>query len=320
MSPRAALLALFAATLAMPARGAILRGEIMLDGPDIHLTDLFDEAGPQGMRLLGPAPAPGASIVVEAAQLAAIARQFSVDWRPVTGAERAVLSRAGAPLPREDVVRALRAALPGAGAPNDADIDLMAYAAPMLPAEALAQVGVEQLDYDPASFRFSALIVISAARMAPLHQRVAGRVQEMRLLPVPLRRIAAGERIAAGDLRMERVRASLVHDEAAGTMADAVGMAARHILLPGLPMALADLARPILVHRGATVAMALALPGLSVSAQAEAMENGALGEHIRVRNTASGAMLEAEVTGAEQVRVQPGAAPLRRAANQWAAR
>ena len=51
--------------------------------------------GPKPTRVLGPGPAPGGRIVVEAAQLAAIARQFGVDWRPASPADRAVLDRPG---------------------------------------------------------------------------------------------------------------------------------------------------------------------------------------------------------------------------------
>ena len=77
----------------------------------VRLSDLFDDAGPRAGQVLGPAPAPGARIVVEAPQLAAIARQFGVDWRPASPADSAVIDRPGRLLPREDVLaRAARGA------------------------------------------------------------------------------------------------------------------------------------------------------------------------------------------------------------------
>ena len=56
----------------------------------------------------GAGPGAGGRIVVEAAQLGAIARQFGVDWRPASSADRAVLDRPGRPLRREDVLDAVQ--------------------------------------------------------------------------------------------------------------------------------------------------------------------------------------------------------------------
>src|ERR1700733_2892343 len=91
---------LVAGALAAEARSATLRSATMLHGPVVRLSDLFDDAGANADRVLGTAPGPGGSIVVEAAQLAAIARQFGVDWRPGSAAERAGLERAGGLLGR----------------------------------------------------------------------------------------------------------------------------------------------------------------------------------------------------------------------------
>ena len=57
--------------------------------------------------------------------------------------------------------------------------------------------------------------------------------------------------------------------------------------------------------RGSLVQMRLAVTGLSVIGQGEALESGAAGERIRVRNTGSKAVVDAEVIGPGQVRVNP---------------
>ena len=61
------------------AQAAIFRPITTLTAPVVRLSDLFDELESDGQVVLGPGPAPGGRIVVEAAQLAAIARQI----RPV---------------------------------------------------------------------------------------------------------------------------------------------------------------------------------------------------------------------------------------------
>src|SRR5581483_6479663 len=95
---------------------ATLRSVTTLHAPVVRLSDLFDDAGAKADRVLGPGPGAGGRIVVEAAQLGAIARQFGVDWRPASSGDRAVLDRPGRPMRRDDVLDAVRQALVTAGA------------------------------------------------------------------------------------------------------------------------------------------------------------------------------------------------------------
>ena len=104
---------LLACCLTLPAHAASLRPYATLDTATVRLSDLFDGAD---SRPLGPAPAPGGRIIVEAPQLAAIARLYAVDWRPAGPGDRAVLERPGRTLSREDVLPPLRALLQELGA------------------------------------------------------------------------------------------------------------------------------------------------------------------------------------------------------------
>ncbi len=117
------------------AQSATLRTVTTLHAPTVRLSDLFEDAGANANRVLGPGPGAGGRIVVEAAQLGAIARQFGVDWRPASSADRAVLDRPGRPLQREDVLDALRSALIEGGTSPDCDIELADFSPPLVPFE-----------------------------------------------------------------------------------------------------------------------------------------------------------------------------------------
>jgi len=288
---------------------ATLRPITTLAAPVVRLADLFDGLMADGTVVLGPGPAPGGRIVVEAAQLAAIARQFGVDWRPV-GQERAVLERPGRLLPREDVLAALRTALVGVGAPGDGDLDLPGYAAPLVPAEATVKTEVEQMDYDATTGRFVAMLSVAAEGMLTQRQRVAGTMHEMAEVPVPLRRLAPGTVLRAGDIHTARVRLATLRGEVARGAEQVVGMALRRTVLPGQALALADLSRPMAVAKGARVTMQLVAGGLSLTGHGQALESGALGDRIQVLNPASRAVLEVEVVGPDRVRVTAGSAPI----------
>jgi flagellar basal body P-ring formation protein FlgA len=303
-------LLLLSCALAAPAAGATLRPMTTLAAPVVRLSDLFDDAGAAAARVLGPAPAPGGRIVVEAAQLAAIARQFGVDWKPASPADRAVLDRPGRILPREQALEAVRSALEAAGAPQDCDIELPGFAPPLVPAEATAQPVATQMDYDSASGRFTATLSVTGDGMAPVNMRVAGRALETLELPVAAARLIAGTILRASDVRPARVRASLVRTEVAQIPAQAIGKALRHAVPAGQPLPLAELELPSLVQKGAAVLIQLDTAGLTLTGQGQALEPGAAGQRIRVLNPTSRAVVEAEVTGPDRVRVEPDGVPL----------
>jgi len=301
------------AGLAGRAEAATLRTMTTLRGPRVKLSDLFDDAGANAERVLGPGPAPGGRIVVEAAQLAAIARQFGVDWHPASSADRSVLDWPAKPLPRAAALGALREALAASGVrPDDCEMDLAGYTAPLVPFEAAPHPLVSQLDYDRSSGRFSAVLSVSSDGIEPINTRIAGRVDELIELPVATARLPAGTVLRAEDVHMARVRAALANHEVIHQPGDAIGLQLRHQVAAGQPLALSDLAHPEVVRRGADVQMLLDSPGIVLTAQGQAMDGGAVGERIRVMNPVSRAVIEAEVIGADRVRVAPGALPVLR--------
>lgn len=300
------LLSMLLACAALPATAATLKPFSTLSGPVVTLADLFDGAGD---RALGPAPAPGARITVEARQLEAIARQYGVDWRPSGTGDRAVLDRPGRALSRDEVTGPLRAALAAAGAPRDGELELPGFAAPVVGMGA-TQPEVTQLEFDGGSGRFTALVSVAGDGGPAAQLRLSGRVLEMADMPVPRRRMVPGDVIETGDLEWVRMRAAQAKGEVVRAMREAVGQALRHAVQPGQPIQLADLGRPVVVQKGTPMLLALNTPGIELTAQGVAMEPAGMGERVHVLNPASRVVVEAEVTGPGRARVLPGSAPV----------
>lgn len=290
-----------------PGGAATLRVDTALSRPTVWLSDLFE--GVDADRAIGPGPAPGGRIVVEAAQLAAIARQFGVDWRPASTADRIALEWPGHPFPREEAMAALRTALAVAGVSADADVDVPGFLPPDVPAGVAARAEVGQLEYDGLSGRFTAMLSVAAAGMAPARMRLSGRVTEMVEMPVAAHRMMPGDLIGPRDIQTARLRVGAVRAETVQVAAQAVGMVMRHPVGAGAPLLLADLGRPMAVRKGDNVQMMLDGNGVSVSAQGVAMDAGSMGERVRVLNVASRAIVEGEVVGSGQIRVS-GTAPV----------
>jgi flagella basal body P-ring formation protein FlgA len=293
-----------------PAHGASLRTETTLQGPRVYLRDLFEDAGANAARVLGPGPGPGGRIVVEARQLKAIAVQYGVDWQPVSNADRAVLEWPGRPLPREAAMTAVRAALVAQGAATDCEVTIPGFNPPIVPLAGSSTPIVTQLDYDHEQGRFTAVLSVTGPGMDPISLRVSGEVADVIDLPVAVTRLSAGAVPGPDDIRIARVRIALVHTDVARDPAMVIGMQMKRQIQAGAPIALSDMMQPTQITRGDPVRLRLQVGGLSLTGQGTALESGAAGERIRVRNVSSQAVLEAEVVGPGEVRVVPGSAPI----------
>ncbi len=305
------ILSLAALLLAItPAEAATLKPMTTLHDKVVRLGDLFLDPGSEADRVLGPGPEPGGRIVVEASQLAYIARRYGVDWHPTGAADRAVLDRPGRPLSVAEVMARLRPALVVAGAGAQCDIDLAAFTPPLVPVEASFTASITGLQYDPASSRFSALLTLSGPTMDDVTVALTGSAQATVAVPVAVGRLPAGTVIAAADLREARVHASDLARPVARRPEDAIGLELRDAVAAGQPLLRAELEPPVLVAKGARVVMLLNSPGIALTAEGRALDAGAEGDQIRVLNPISRAVVVATVLADGRVRIAPGAVPL----------
>jgi flagella basal body P-ring formation protein FlgA len=300
-------LAASATLVALPiaAHAAILRPFTETAAATVRLADLFDDLGGTPDRVLGRGPAPGERILVSAPQLAAIARDFNVDWRPSTGNEQAVIERHGDTLPRASIMAALRQALQAAGAPDGSDVVMPATQPITIPAGSQPMPEISQCSYDASAGRFTALVSVSSPDMASVQQRVSGAVVLLTTATVPTHRLARGSVITAADIQPMRVRISLLHGNTGIQPEQAEGMVLKHDLAAGQPLTSLDVARPDLVVRGSFVHMTLSSGGIALTAEGVAKESGALGDRVHIENPTSHAIVEAEVVGPDAVRIAP---------------
>ncbi len=132
---------------------------------------------------------------------------------------------------------------------------------------------------------------------------VQAKVEVMEPVVVSARPLQRGEVLRADDLELaERDLASL-RGGYFGDPSEVVGMKLKRSLGVGLPLQRGMLAAPIVIKRGDRVSIRAAGGGLDVRMQGEALEAGARGDTIRVRNLSSKRELEARVAGPGQVEV-----------------
>lgn len=290
---------------AAPERAVTLKPIVELDAAQIRLGDVFSAAGPYADRVIANAPAPGEEVVLPAVWLWKVAKTFGVDWRPTSQADTVTVTRPSAVVSAAEIEMLLREAYFRRTGEDDL-IELETESGPRrihLPMSVAPSARIDRFDLDPRSGRYTATLIAPAEGQALFRAQVAGRFHRMVEVPVPARRLGREHVIEPHDIMTMRVR-----DESLGTnlIVDAdklIGQSVRRSLAAGKPVRLGDVEPPVLVRKNRVVTVALTTREMALTVSARAMEDGALGDIVRVQNTQSTTVIDAEVIGEGRLRV-----------------
>lgn len=284
----------------------ILRDSVTVKSKLVRLGDLFANAGEKADVTVAYAPAPGKQAYFDARWLYRVARTYGLQWRPLGVQDQILVQRESQVIPREEIEDSILAALTKYGVGTSISLELSNRSLRLyVPSDALATVGVEDISYEPRTGRFSAIIKAPAGDPRAARNRVTGRIHKMTEIPVLARRMLAREVISKGDIKWIKMRSDRLRR---GTVLDdneLIGMAVKRGLRPGLPIQTSAVQRPILVIKGSLVTIILKAPKMTLTVQGKALENGADGDTVRITNTQSNKVIEAEVTGVAKVAVLP---------------
>ncbi|SRR5579859_5471916 len=284
---------------AAAAGAALLRSHVLVDGPMVTLGDLFDNVGDRADAQVLRAPPPGTHITVDSDWLAHVALVNNVSWKPRDLFDEAVIERTGLTIGHDQIVGALVQALEERGAPADSTVELESRTQQMVVAtDQSAKLAVRDLFYDRAANRFSATMAVGDARLM-----VAGRLYPTTEIPVLTHAVPRGETVQAQDITMIRMRQDQLRPATITDAGALVGMAAKVPLRVNVPVSEGDLQRPLAVNRGALVTLVLNFHGMALTAQGRSIDQGSLGDTIRVTNTHSNLTVEGVVDGTNRVRV-----------------
>ncbi|MEH3147164.1 MAG: flagellar basal body P-ring formation chaperone FlgA [Methylobacterium frigidaeris] len=156
----------------------------------------------------------------------------------------------------------------------------------------------------PASAGPAASALASAPDPLPAPATTGALPAPELILPVPTVTIYPGDTIRESMLRMQAYPANF---RARAAVIDApmamVGRTARRMLVPGDPVPVNAVEDPRLVSRGAPTQMIFEENGLVITTVGSPLQNGGLGEMIRVRNADTGRIVLGVVQADGRVRI-----------------
>ena len=168
----------------------------------------------------------------------------------------------------------------------------------MQPGGAETAEAIDDFRYDPSTGRFTAIATGEDGRST----RVTGTARVVVSVPVPARRVGRGETLSEADLTDSEMPAAIIGPEVLTDLADIIGKEARRPLLSGRPVPSASLIEPRAVRKGEKVLISFTDGGLNLSAPGKAMEDGAIGDMVRVINANSNKAITVVVEAEGRVR------------------
>lgn len=175
-----------------------------------------------------------------------------------------------------------------------------------------ATLAVERIAYQPAGQRFTAVLSASTGGQPAQRFTVAGRLRQEIQVPVLNRRLQAGEVITVADLQWASVADRTLPANAVYEPHDLIGRTPRRGLSAGTPVLAADLKRPVVVAKGALVTLILQTPSMRLTARGRALDEGGIGDSIRVANAQSRSVVAGVVLANGQVAVDAADMPTSR--------
>jgi len=292
----------------LAAKPVALRAGATVTGDIVRLGDLFANTGERAQASVAHAPAPGKSAVLDAAWLVETARRHGLAWRPSSRSVRLVLRRASRKIERAAIARRVAALLQDRGARGKLAVELdLRVSTIHLPVDAGPSFAIRELRHDERSGRLVAKLVAPAD--GPVYSmRITGRLQRLIKVPVLARHLRRGDIVRARDVVLRTMDRSQVPTAALVRRDEIVGQSVRRSLPGGVPLRNSDLEAPILVRRGALVTMEISTPTMRLTARGKALDNGTMGETVRIRNTQSKRVVQGTVVGIDRVRIAPAGA------------
>lgn len=154
---------------------------------------------------------------------------------------------------------------------------------------------VHALDVDTNKRKWKARLVLEADGRPMPEMNLSGSYTAMKELPTLLRVLERNDIIRSEDITMtsiaaDRVRGSMVTDKAL-----LIGKAVSRTISPGRPIRTNEVSEPSIVEKGKPITLTYRIKNMEITALGEALDNGAVGDIIRIKNQDSGRTVQAVV-------------------------
>jgi len=263
----------------------------------IRVGDLWDNAGNKADLAIAKAPQPGKRVTLDNRWLTMLANSNGLDWHSSSQFEHIVVERSGQTLDLSVLETELREALSLEGVSPSATVEITntQSLSQLIPGNEPPSIAVKDLVLDNRTQRFTAVAEAPAGSPTSVRMKVTGRIIATTRLPVLIRAMNRGESIGQQDLIWAEVRDDNLRQDLVIDPKQLIGMEPRLLLKANTPIRLADLQRPVAVSRNGLVTLLLQTPYMTLTAQGKALDEGGVGDTVRVANLQTKQVVEGRI-------------------------
>lgn len=292
-----------AAAVELQALPVVLKQKAEVSDEYIRLGDLFSGLDAAADRTpAAPAPALGKDAILTAEWLKQLAKKHNIDWTPSPDQSTATVHRAADKIGEEEVKAALTAALREKGLPETADLLIQKGDLPLLvPARSDWRLEPVRAEYNAQRQTFEVETDLTVNQNKLSSPVFSGKVRLFVTVPVARRDMKAGQIVTRDDIAVNRIAQDGRRRIDPANVDDLIGKEIKRTVRAGQNITANDVQTQVMVAKGKVVTLNFSKGNIMLSAKGKALENGGLGDSVRVMNLQSKSVVQGTVTGPETV-------------------
>jgi flagella basal body P-ring formation protein FlgA len=287
-----------------------LKAEATITGDIVRIGDLIEHAGIVAKVPIFRAPDLGFTGTVSADTVIEAVRKHALVGIDTAGLREVVVTRASRTIDAkeiEDVVARALSSQFDLGPSKDIAVKFVRelHAVHVDPS-VKGGARVARINFDVRSGRFDAALEFPADAGNRNIVQVSGRAIATMEIATVARAVERGGVLKDADVLIERRPRTEAGRDIVTRRDQVIGLAARNSLQPGRPLRASDLVKPNLVQRNETVTLTYEVPGIVLTVRGKAIDGGAEGDVISVRNEQSKRTVQGVIAGPGRVVVTTG--------------
>ena len=290
----------------LQALPVVLKEKTSVTDEYIRLGDLFSGLDDKtDKKVVAPAPALGKEAVLTTEWLKKLAKTHKIAWEAANEKVSVTVRREATEISKDEIVQILMKDLKAQGMPENAELTFQKGDFPVLvPVKSVWRLEVSQSEYSPVRRQFDAKLELFINTEKKQELSFSGKVKVFVQVPVAARDLKAGQIITSDDILTKRVtQEANVRTAEPIKEEDLIGKEVKRSLRSGQTIQSNDVRTQVMVAKGKIVTLNFAKGGIMLSAQGKALENGGLGDTVRVMNSQSKTVVQGTVTGPETVSI-----------------
>jgi len=281
-----------------------LKAQVVVAGDIVRVGDMIENAGLAADKPIFRAPDLGQTGAVPARAVLDAVRPYGLIAVDARGIAEVLVTHQSRVVAAPDIEARIVAALVARHNIGKADSLKITFDREVRPIELTMANGeptLVRMSYDTFSRRFD--VTFELPGNARAQWRYTGSAVETIEAAVPIRALARGDVIKAGDIVIERRPKNEFSSEPPALAAAVVGQAARRVVRAGQPLRNADLMKPEIVKKNDMVLLHYAVPGIVLTMRGQAQDSGTEGDVVNVLNINSKRVIQGVVTGPGRVTI-----------------